>query len=116
MTLKEAIEKVGVGGKVTNPRLYSTYTVLFVGTYRAFLRAQEGGETSEFLSYEGWTPVLPKKRVVLQAWQYTGVGGFKGGIMFFEPHKNEADHLFKPREDIPDMIVEDGKWVFDADA
>ncbi len=108
-TLKEAIEKVGVGGKVMHADDSKPSTVIAIGTVLALLR-EEGIECSRILSGQDWFPVLPKKRVVLQAWEYKPTGG-----IFWYEHapKNALIEDCAHRTDIPNMVFEDGKWVFE---
>ena len=111
MTLAQAIEKVGVGGKV---KFAHEHIVLYVGDVAALLKdTLNNNEWSEKLERHDCTPVLPKKRVVLQAWEDSSQE-----IRWFVL---DADYLKRSacltrREDIPNMIFEDGKQVFDADA
>jgi len=109
MTLGQAIEKVGVGGKLHHI-LYGQYRVTAIGELNVLLINNDGIEQSWQLTAEGWSPVLPKKRVVLQAWRNmtTGFTVFLG-----EGETFNSKHGYVRRQDIPDMITEDGKWVFE---
>lgn len=109
-TLREAIEKVGVGGKVKH---IDTHIVLFMGDTHVFLKdTTNNSEWSAPLNSKIWSPVLPKKRVVLQAWA-TADGCI---IWVKEGFTVSAGLLCVRANDIPDMIFEDGKLVLDADA
>lgn len=109
MTLAQAIEKVGIGGKVQNILHDEVFIVTGLGNKFAFL-SRGDIESSYSLDKDGWTPVLPKKRVVLQAWEYKPTGG-----IFWYEHapKNALIEDYAHRTDIPNMIAEDGKWVID---
>jgi len=110
VTLGQAIEKVGVGGRVSQGNA-KPETVLYVGALCALLISSERDcEWAAVLDKEGWSPVLPKKRVVLQAWRNmtTGFTVFLG-----EGETFNSKHGYVRRQDIPDMITEDGKWVFE---
>lgn len=109
MTLAQAIEKVGVGGKLHHI-LYGQYRVTAIGELNVLLINNDGIEQSWQLTAEGWSPVLPKRRVVLQAWRNmtTGFTVFLG-----EGETFNSKHGYVRRQDIPDMITEDGKWVFE---
>lgn len=114
-TLREAIEKVGVGGCVllTNTK---PFTVNAVGKYHALLSEISGGfndannESYYRLDTVNWYPHTEPKRVVLQAWRNmtTGFTVFLG-----EGETFNSKHGYVRRQDIPDMITEDGKWVFE---
>lgn len=111
-TLREAIEKVGVGGKVSQGN-GKPETVLGVGVLCALLApAGSNHEWAAILDKEGWSPVIPKKRVVLQAWENKD-----SGAIFFSEH-GVSPNVFNSarRKDLPDLITEDGKWVLNADA
>jgi len=109
MTLAQAVEKVGVGGKLHHI-LYGQYRVTAIGELNVLLINNDGIEQSWQLTAEGWSPVLSKKRVVLQAWRNmtTGFTVFLG-----EGETFNSKHGYVRRQDIPDMITEDGKWVFE---
>jgi len=107
-TLKEAIEKVGVGGIVTHST-EEMYTVDAVGTNLALLMKSNGSSFSARLDTDDWSPVLPKKRVVLQAWA-TADGCI---IWVKEGFTVSAGLLCVRANDIPDMVFEDGKQVFE---
>lgn len=110
MTLGQAIEKVGVGGRVMYVTNNVPHNVLDVGSTYAVLQYPSDDIQSIRLSGEGWFPFLPKKRVVLQAWEYKPTGG----IFWYEhtPRKALIED-YAHRTDIPDMIFEDGKQVFE---
>ena len=109
-TLREAIEKVGVRGKVKN---YdgTVVTVLQINKNHAWIETNSEKLFSVSLDDANWTPVLPKKRVVLQAWE---CGDHE--IQWFEVLPDCYSLAYKRRKDIANMIFEDGKQVFDADA
>ena len=110
MTLAQAIEKVGVGGKVIYVGNSEPHIALDVGQEYAIVRLIDHKIQAILLSTEGWSPVLPKKRVVLQAWEYKPTGG-----IFWYEHapKNALIEDYAHRTDIPNMVFEDGKWVFE---
>lgn len=107
-TLKEAIKKVGVGGKVKSEN-GTVFTAIAIHTDYAWLESSNHGSMiSLLLACSGWEPVLPKKRVVLQAWECGG-----GAIIWLREGADPKDYLCVPAVDIPDMIFEDGKQVFE---
>jgi len=107
-TLKEAIEKVGVGGKVKHAD-GTTVTVLQTIKTHAWIETKSGQLFSASLDDPNWSPVLPKKRVVLQAWA-TADGCI---IWVKEGFTVSAGLLCVRANDIPDMVFEDGKQVFE---
>ncbi len=122
MTLKEAIEKVGVGGKVTRDGNF-VLEVLYIGNRVALLRhtVDPFNECSADLNNHNYVPYSePKKRVVLQAWRYLARTGVTS-VQFFEvSNEHQAEAIMASGQirayDIPDLVFEDGKQVFDADA
>ncbi len=110
-TLKEAIEKVGVGGRVKNNGHHYEHVVTAVGEKLALLKYTGNLNSCEDIYYliqDGWSPVLPKKRVVFEAYQKED-----GMLAYFEKDKSVITRNFHRYDDIPDMIFEDGKQVFE---
>ena len=116
MTLAQAVEKVGVGGKLHHI-LYGQYRVTAIGELNVLLINNDGIEQSWQLTAEGWSPVLSKKRVVLQAWRYLARTGVTS-VQFFEvSNEHQAEAIMASGQirayDIPDMVFEEGKQVFE---